>query len=67
MKFVQKTLVAAVMTATTGGAMAGVTFEDGDKYFKIGGRIQMQYHISDPDDGNPVTIEEKTSVFVTLS
>ena len=60
MKFVQKTLGAAVMTATAGSAMAGVTFEDGDKYLKIGGRIQMQYHISDPDDGNPLTIEDKT-------
>ncbi len=32
-------------------SVAGVTFKDGDKYVKIGGRIQMQYHMTDPDGG----------------
>ena len=30
---------------------SGFTYKDGDKYMKIGGRIQIQYHIEDPDDG----------------
>jgi len=33
-------------------SVAGVTFKDGDKYIKLGGRIQMQYHLSAPDIGN---------------
>jgi hypothetical protein len=32
---------------------AGITvYEDGDKYVKIGGRIQIQYHYEDPDNGD---------------
>lgn len=31
---------------------AGVTYKDGDKYIKIGARIQMQYHVTDPDAGD---------------
>lgn len=31
---------------------AGVTvYKDGEKYVKMGGRIQMQYHQADPDNG----------------
>ncbi len=30
---------------------AGITYKDGDKYIKLGGRIQMQYHLKDPDGG----------------
>jgi len=30
----------------------GVTFKDGDKYLKIGGRIQLQYRYEDPDNGS---------------
>lgn len=33
-------------------ANAGVTYKDGDKYLKIGGRIQFQYHVEDPDTGS---------------
>jgi phosphate-selective porin len=34
-------------------AQAGITvYKDGDKYVKIGGRIQMQYHRMDPDNGS---------------
>lgn len=39
--------------ATPATAIAGgVTFKDGDKYIKIGGRIQMQYHQVKPDTGS---------------
>lgn len=32
---------------------AGVTvYKDGEKYVKMGGRIQMQYHRADPDNGD---------------
>lgn len=34
------------------GAHAGVTYKDGDKYLKVGGRIQIQYHVEDPDTGS---------------
>jgi len=30
----------------------GITYKDGDKYLKIGGRIQMQYHQVSPDGGS---------------
>lgn len=52
-----KMLVYAV-TVTVGGAalapaaMAGVTYKDGDKYVKLGGRIQLQYHQADPKGGS---------------
>ena len=42
-------LVAALLPAT---GEAGVTYKDGDKYIKLGGRIQMQYHMTDPDGGD---------------
>lgn len=36
---------------TPGAEAAGVTlYKDGDKYVKVGGRIQLQYHLQDPDD-----------------
>jgi len=38
----------AVIPASQAG---GVTFRDGDKYMKLGGRVQMQYHYADPDGG----------------
>jgi len=34
----------------------GITYKDGDKYLKVGGRIQLQYHQVDPD-GGPTTDE----------
>ncbi|MBW2475859.1 MAG: hypothetical protein JRE63_00885 [Deltaproteobacteria bacterium] len=37
----------------TQGHTAGVTvYKDGDKYVKVGGRIQLQYHYEDPDEGD---------------
>ena len=33
---------------------AGITvYKDGDKYVKMGGRIQLQYHYMDPEEGDP--------------
>ena len=29
----------------------GITYKDGDKYLKIGGRLQLQYHQTTPDGG----------------
>jgi len=40
------------MTAMPNAANAGITYKDGDKYLKIGGRIQMQYNMTDPDSGS---------------
>jgi phosphate-selective porin len=40
--------ISAVMLIITTSAMAGVVYKDGDKYLKIGGRIQLQYHLADP-------------------
>ena len=31
---------------------AGVTYKDGDSYLKLGGRIQVQYHLEDPKSGS---------------
>jgi phosphate-selective porin OprO/OprP len=45
----------AVMTALATPLSAyagGVTFKDGDKYIKVGGRIQLQYHQVQPDGGD---------------
>ncbi len=30
----------------------GVTYKDGDKYLKVGGRLQLQYHQVDPEGGD---------------
>lgn len=46
--------VAAVLGAgayTPAGHAGGVTYKDGDKFFTIGGRMQVQYYNSDPDNG----------------
>lgn len=47
----KQSIVFAIVTMTMGSALAGVKYEDGDKYLKLGGRIQLQYHTEDPDDG----------------
>ncbi|VAX20577.1 hypothetical protein MNBD_NITROSPINAE01-1873 [hydrothermal vent metagenome] len=46
-------LTAAVIisVASTSALAGGVTYKDGDKYVKLGGRIQLQYHQVDPDGG----------------
>lgn len=54
----KKCLPLAIAAVLAGGlvshsaAASGITvYEDGEKYVKIGGRIQLQYHQVDPDDG----------------
>jgi len=52
------TLTTAVATALTLGTVAttaqagGVKYQDGDKWVELGGRIQLQYHYTDPDEGD---------------
>ncbi len=41
--------LAIMMPAANAG---GVTYKDGDKYMKLGGRIQLQYKYEDPDSGD---------------
>ena len=47
-----KLYVAVLAVALPTASQAGVKFEDGDKYVKIGGRIQLQYHQAKPDGGS---------------
>lgn len=43
------TIAAAFMAVAPSADASGVTvYRDGDKYVKIGGRIQLQYHMEDP-------------------
>ncbi|WP_066729065.1 porin [Desulfuromonas sp. DDH964] len=39
------------LAATAFPAVAGVRYEDGEKWVELGGRIQLQYHMTDPDGG----------------
>lgn len=53
----KKAMLAASIAVACGVALpsvaqAGVTYKDGDKYLKVGGRIQLQYHQADPDAGD---------------
>jgi phosphate-selective porin len=49
----------SLITLAVAGAIAlplasqagGITYKDGDKYLKIGGRLQLQYYQSKPDGG----------------
>lgn len=52
----KRKLILAVMAILTGPALVSnaygsgiVIYKDGDKYVKMGGRIQLQYHKKDPD------------------
>lgn len=46
-------LLAGLLTIPVPGDAAGITvYKDGDKYLKMGGRIQLQYHLEDPDTGS---------------
>lgn len=50
--------VSLLSTVTIQQANAGITvIKEGDKYLKFGGRIQLQYHSVNPDDGNDATKE----------
>lgn len=44
--------VAGAMAFPLASQAAGVTYKDGDKYLKVGGRIQLQYYQSKPDGGD---------------
>lgn len=44
-------IVGVLMLIGTVPAEASVSYKDGDKYVKFGGRIQLQYHQADPDGG----------------
>lgn len=46
-------LAAVAATALTTPAEAGITvYEDGGKFVEIGGQIQLQYHLFEPDAGS---------------
>jgi len=40
---------AGMMMAPSANASGVTVYKDGDKYVEIGGRIQLQYHLEDPD------------------
>lgn len=49
----KKIIVFFVLVAMVASAFAaGVKYSDGDKYVKLGGRIQLQYHMTEPDGGD---------------
>jgi hypothetical protein len=53
--FFNTLIVACVFTFSVplNAEAAGIKiYEKGDKYVKMGGRIQLQYHSADPDDGD---------------
>jgi hypothetical protein len=56
LKYLFVMVLALVLTAAfTFPAAAGITVvKEDDKFFKIGGRIQVQYHLTDPDVGGDV-------------
>ena len=43
--------VAGAIAFPLAGQAGGITYKDGDKYLKVGGRIQLQYYQSKPDGG----------------
>ena len=50
-----KTIKLAVLSALVTPLSAyagGITYQDGDNYLKVGGRIQLQYHQVKPDGGS---------------
>ena len=56
MQFAAKNILTLALLSTiavpASSYAGGVTYKDGDKYIKIGGRIQLQYHQVDPDSGD---------------
>ncbi len=61
-KFRNFLIAALALAGFAGGAATaeagGVKYQDGDKWVELGGRIQLQYHHMDPDDG-----EETDEIF----
>jgi len=43
--------IAGAIAFPLAGQAGGITYKDGDKYLKVGGRIQLQYYQSKPDGG----------------
>ena len=56
MQFATKNILTLALLSTiavpASSYAGGVTYKDGEKYIKIGGRIQLQYHQVDPDGGD---------------
>ena len=50
LKMRRNVLIALIMMVAISTFAAGVTYKDGDKYVKFGGRIQLQYHSEDSGD-----------------
>ena len=56
-------MLVAIVTAGANvtPAAAGVTvYQDGDKFVKVGGRIQLQYYYEDPDHADPLASDESS-------
>lgn len=50
-KIIKMAVITALATPLSAYA-GGIVYKDGDKYFKVGGRIQLQYHQVKPDGGS---------------
>jgi phosphate-selective porin OprO/OprP len=46
------TALSSALTIPSAAYAGGVTYKDGDKYLKVGGRLQFQYHMQDPKGGS---------------
>ena len=44
-------LTVAIMLIGSAAQAGGLAYKDGDSYLKLGGRVQVQYHMTDPQDG----------------
>ncbi len=49
--FLLVVIVSVAFVPALAGAAGVTVYKDGDKYVKIGGRVQIQYHGEDPDTG----------------
>lgn len=46
-------MMVVLLASASAALAAGITvYEEGDKYVKLGGRIQVQYYLEDPDGGD---------------
>jgi len=50
-KIIKLAVLSALVTPLSVNA-GGITYKDGDKYLKVGGRLQLQYHQVQPDGGD---------------
>ncbi len=50
-KIIKLAVLSALVTPLSVNA-GGITYKDGDKYLKVGGRLQLQYHQVKPDGGS---------------